>query len=108
MIQSFDFLSASAGAEYPQAVMGGIAQVLTATATGLTIAIATPPPYNAFSARAMSLTSASSVEPSNGARRETEEAGTRLEIVFCRLPPPLQARPASSSPPGRLTAPSSG
>ncbi len=74
IIQSFDMLSASVAVEDPQAVTGGIAQALITTATGLSIAIATLIPYNIFRARAERL------------RREMEEAGTRLEIVFRKGP----------------------
>jgi biopolymer transport protein ExbB len=47
IIVSFDLLGNS-GIEDPKAVTGGIAQALITTATGLTIAIITLIPYNAF------------------------------------------------------------
>lgn len=47
IIVSFDLLG-DAGIEDPKAVTGGIAQALITTATGLSIAIVTLLPYNAF------------------------------------------------------------
>ena len=70
IIQSFGLLSETVTIEDPRAATGGIAQALITTATGLVIAIAALIPHNVFRALADSL------------RRETEEAATRLEIVF--------------------------
>ncbi len=49
VIQSFELLGA-AGAQDPRAVVGGIAEALITTATGMAIAIAALLPYNFFSA----------------------------------------------------------
>ncbi len=55
IIDSFDLLG-EAGIEDPQAVTGGIARALITTATGLSVAIVTLLPYNAFTRRVEKVT----------------------------------------------------
>ncbi|HEY5653715.1 MAG TPA: MotA/TolQ/ExbB proton channel family protein [Pontiella sp.] len=55
IIISFDLLG-DAGIEDPKAVTGGIAQALITTATGLSIAILTLLPYNAFTRKVEKVT----------------------------------------------------
>ena len=55
IILSFDLLG-DAGIEDPKAVTGGIAQALITTATGLSIAIVTLLPYNAFTRKVEKVT----------------------------------------------------
>ena len=55
IILSFDLLG-DAGIEDPKAVTGGIAQALITTATGLSIAIVTLLPYNAFTRKVEKIT----------------------------------------------------
>ncbi len=50
IIESFDLLG-EAGIENPRAVTGGIAQALLTTAAGLSVAIVTLMPYNAYARR---------------------------------------------------------
>ena len=55
IIESFELLG-EAGIQDPQAVTGGIAQALVTTATGLSVAIVTLLPYNAFTRRVEKVT----------------------------------------------------
>ena len=69
MIGSFDIMS-TAGIGQPNAITGGVAEALIATATGLLIAILTLVPYNYFT---------------NKAEREIEEIeyyASRLELLL--------------------------
>jgi len=70
IIESFDVL-AEAGIGDPRAVTGGIAKALITTAAGLSVAIVTLIPYNAF------------VAAVQGATARLQNAGTRLEVA-CR------------------------
>jgi len=69
MISAFGVM-ASSGINQPNAITGGVAEALIATATGLGIAIATLVPYNYFSAR---------IERTLG---EIEHYGSRLELML--------------------------
>lgn len=69
MISAFGIVS-EAGLGQPQAITGGIAEALIATATGLFIAIMTLVPYNYFLAKAEQLTN------------RMEEQATRLELLL--------------------------
>ncbi|MEI6890869.1 MAG: MotA/TolQ/ExbB proton channel family protein [Pontiella sp.] len=68
IIISFDLLG-DAGIEDPKAVMGGIAQALITTATGLSIAIATLLPYNTLTRKVEKVT------------RHLEQLITRYEVA---------------------------
>ena len=70
IIESFDVL-AEAGIGDPRAVTGGIAKALITTAAGLSVAIVTLIPYNAFVATVQRATA------------RLQNAGTRLEVA-CR------------------------
>lgn len=69
MISAFGVM-ASSGINQPNAITGGVAEALIATATGLGIAIATLVPYNYFSARIERTLS------------EIEHYGSRLELIL--------------------------
>jgi biopolymer transport protein ExbB len=69
MISAFGIVSA-AGLGQPQAITGGIAEALIATATGLLIAIMTLIPYNYLRSKAERLTDV------------LEEQATRLELLL--------------------------
>ena len=69
MINSFGIVS-EAGLGQPQAITGGVAEALIATATGLTIAILTLVPYNYFRGKAEAFTDL------------MEERATRLELML--------------------------
>jgi biopolymer transport protein ExbB len=69
MISAFGIVS-EAGLGQPQAITGGIAEALIATATGLLIAIMTLIPYNYFRSKVEQLTDA------------LEEQSTRLELLL--------------------------
>jgi biopolymer transport protein ExbB len=71
MISAFGIVSET-GLGHPQAITGGIAEALIATATGLFIAILTLIPYNYFRARVERLTA------------RIEEQATRLELLFSK------------------------
>lgn len=73
MISAFGIVS-EAGLGQPQAITGGVAEALIATATGLCIAILTLVPYNYFRARAEAITDL------------IEERATRLELLLKELP----------------------
>jgi biopolymer transport protein ExbB len=72
MISSFGIVS-EAGLGQPQAITGGVAEALIATATGLAVAILTLVPYNYFRSRAEALTDM------------IEERATRLELLLKAL-----------------------
>jgi biopolymer transport protein ExbB len=69
MIAAFGVISTS-GIAQPQAITGGVAEALIATAAGLGIAIATLVPYNYFSTRA------------ERTLDEVEAQATRLELLL--------------------------
>src|SRR5262245_15458101 len=69
MISAFG-LASEAGLGQPQAMTGGVAEALIATATGLCIAIMTLIPYNYFRSKVEQLT------------ERTEEQATRLELFL--------------------------
>jgi biopolymer transport protein ExbB len=69
MISAFGIVS-EAGLGQPQAITGGVAEALIATATGLCIAIMTLIPYNYFRAAVEHLT------------ERMEEQATRLELLL--------------------------
>ena len=71
MISAFGLVSAT-GLGQPQAITGGVAEALIATATGLLIAIMTLIPYNYFRSRVERLTDA------------MEEQSTRLELLLSK------------------------
>src|SRR5713101_1010238 len=71
MISAFGLVS-EAGLGQPQAITGGVAEALIATATGLCIAIMTLIPYNYFRANIEQLTA------------RMEEQATRLELLLSR------------------------
>jgi biopolymer transport protein ExbB len=71
MISAFGIVS-EAGLGQPQAITGGVAEALIATATGLCIAIMTLIPYNYFRAKIEHLTA------------RMEEQATRLELFLSR------------------------
>jgi biopolymer transport protein ExbB len=71
MISAFG-LVAGAGLGQPQAITGGVAEALIATATGLCIAIMTLIPYNYFRSAVEHLT------------ERIEEQATRLELLLSR------------------------
>lgn len=71
IITSFDMLGA-AGASEPRAVIGGIAQALITTASGLGIAVVTIFPYNYFNFRI------------DNAQDILEVYGSRLELIRTR------------------------
>lgn len=56
MIQSFQVVATASGASAAPAITGGVAEALIATATGLAIAIATLPVYNALNERVRDFT----------------------------------------------------
>src|SRR6266851_1240095 len=70
MISAFGIVS-DAGLGQPQAITGGVAEALIATATGLCIAIMTLLPYNYFRSAVDHLT------------ERIEEQATRLELLLC-------------------------
>jgi biopolymer transport protein ExbB len=70
MISAFGIVS-EAGLGQPNAITGGIAEALIATATGLFVAILTLLPYNYFRAKVEHLT------------ERMEEQATRLELFLC-------------------------
>lgn len=70
MISAFGIVS-EAGLGQPNAITGGIAEALIATATGLLVAILTLLPYNYFRAKVERLT------------ERMEEQATRLELFLC-------------------------
>jgi biopolymer transport protein ExbB len=72
MISSFGIVS-EAGLGQPQAITGGVAEALIATATGLAIAILTLVPYNYFRAKAEAMTD------------RIEAQATRLELLLKEL-----------------------
>lgn len=69
IIESFDLLG-QAGIEDPQAVTGGIAQALVTTAAGLSVAIVTLLPYNAYTRRVEKVT------------KYLERLTTHFEVTF--------------------------
>jgi biopolymer transport protein ExbB len=69
MISAFGIVS-EAGLAQPNAITGGIAEALIATATGLLVAIVTLIPYNYFRARVEEMTDV------------MEERATRLELLL--------------------------
>jgi biopolymer transport protein ExbB len=69
MISAFGIVS-EAGLGQPNAITGGIAEALIATATGLLVAIVTLIPYNYFRARVEEMTDV------------MEERATRLELLL--------------------------
>jgi biopolymer transport protein ExbB len=71
MISAFGIVSET-GLGQPNAITGGIAEALIATATGLCIAIMTLMPYNYFRARAERLTT------------QIEEQATHLELLLSK------------------------
>jgi biopolymer transport protein ExbB len=71
MISAFGIVS-DTGLGQPNAITGGIAEALIATATGLFIAIMTLIPYNYFRARVERLTT------------QIEEQATRLELLLSK------------------------
>jgi biopolymer transport protein ExbB len=71
MISAFGIVSET-GLGQPNAITGGIAEALIATATGLFIAIMTLIPYNYFRARVERLTT------------QIEEQATRLELLLSK------------------------
>ncbi len=71
IIRAFGFLGAASVPD-PQAVASGIAEALITTAAGLTIAIASVPPYNYFSAKTEEMV------------HELERNGTQLELLTQR------------------------
>jgi biopolymer transport protein ExbB len=71
MINAFGIVS-EAGLGQPNAITGGIAEALIATATGLFIAIMTLIPYNYFRSRAERLAT------------QIEEQATRLELLLSK------------------------
>jgi biopolymer transport protein ExbB len=71
MISAFGIVSET-GLGQPNAITGGIAEALIATATGLFIAIMTLIPYNYFRARVEQLTT------------QIEEQATRLELLLSK------------------------
>lgn len=78
IILSFDMLAIE-GIENPQAVIGGIAQALITTATGLSIAIFAVIPFNYFNAK------------EEEAVQAMEQYATSLEIVYEKLSPDVSA-----------------
>jgi len=70
MISAFGIVS-EAGLGQPNAITGGIAEALIATATGLFVAIMTLLPYNYFRSKVDRLT------------ERMEEQATRLELFLC-------------------------
>lgn len=79
IIISFEILGAS-GIEHPEAVTAGIAQALITTAAGLGIAILSVFPYNYFNSRV------------ENAVLAIEKYATSLEIVYEKLPKPLNRK----------------
>lgn len=71
MIQSFGIIS-QVGLGDPNAVTGGVAEALIATAAGITVAVATLVPYNYFLSHA------------ERAEEEMEIAATRMEMLLER------------------------
>jgi biopolymer transport protein ExbB len=71
MISAFGIVTET-GLGQPNAITGGIAEALIATATGLFIAIMTLIPYNYFRARVERMTT------------QIEEQATRLELLFSK------------------------
>lgn len=71
IIRAFGFLGAASVPD-PQAVASGIAEALITTAAGLTIAIASVPPYNYFSAKTEEMV------------HEVERSATKLEMLAQR------------------------
>lgn len=69
IISSFDMLG-EAGVSEPKAVIGGIAQALITTATGLGIAVLTIFPFNYFNSRI------------EGAQDQLEVYGTKLQLLL--------------------------
>lgn len=86
MIQAFNVVS-SAGPNAPNAITGGVAEALIATATGLSIAIATLPVYNYLSEKVREIIGEMELRATqllnimaHGKRREERQAPVRAVI----------------------------
>jgi biopolymer transport protein ExbB len=81
MMGSFHVLSSQRGLSQPNAITGGVAEALIATATGLAIAIVTLVGYNALTEKVKHLTS------------EIEVRGTQLVNLLVKLQPVKERLP---------------
>ncbi|HEY8370282.1 MAG TPA: MotA/TolQ/ExbB proton channel family protein [Thermodesulfobacteriota bacterium] len=88
MIGAFGIM-ASSGMNEPNAITGGVAEALVATATGLGVAILALVPYNLFNARVESLL------------ETIDRYGSRLELLLAESPVP---RAREAAPRGREVA----
>src|SRR5690606_30446647 len=88
MIGAFGIM-ASSGMNEPNAITGGVAEALVATATGLGVAILALVPYNLFNARVESLL------------ETIDRYGSRLELLLAESPAP---RAREAAPRGREVA----
>lgn len=99
MIQAFNVVS-TAGSSAPTAITGGVAEALIATATGLSIAIATLPVYNFLSEKVREIIGEMELRATqllnilaHGKRREQRQAPVRAVLWNDRAvlaPPPIE------------------